>query len=275
MLDEKLLSFNQVTVLEQWSLEQAVEGLKRHNISAISVWRDKLKECGVAKGCKLVRNSGLAVTGLCSGGLLTSPDGGEARAALDEARSAIDETAELNATCLVFVAGGVDPRDKDIKATRARVVDRLAELIPYARKANVTIGLEPLHPMVCGLRSVLSTVGLANDWCDQLDAEDVLGIAVDTYAVWWDPNLEAEIKRAGKRICAFHVNDWLPNTQDIRLDRGMMGDGIIDIPGIRKMVEATGYSAHREVEIFSARDWWRRDPDEVVRIVKERYQTSV
>ena len=275
MLDEKLLSINQATLLEQWSLEQLVEGLLRHNVPAISVWRDKLKECGVAKGVKLVRDSGLAVTGLCSGGLLTTPDEAEGKAALDEARRAIDETAELNARCLVFVAGGVDPRDKDLKATRARCLDRVAELVPYARAAKVTIGLEPLHPMVCSLRSVLSTVGLANDWCDALGAEDVVGIAVDTYAVWWDPNLETEIKRAGKRICGFHVNDWLPVTQDVRLDRGMMGDGVIDIPGIRKMVEDAGYTGHREVEIFSANNWWKRDPDEVVTIIKERYQTAV
>jgi sugar phosphate isomerase/epimerase len=275
MLDEKLLSLNQVTVLEQWSLEQVVAGVQRHGIQAISVWRDKLKECGVAKGVKLVRDSGLAVSGLCSGGLLTTPEKSEVAAAMDEAKRAIDETAELGARCLVFVAGGMDARDKSVANTRARVLDRLGELVPYARAAKVTIGLEPLHPMVCALRSVLSTVGLANDWCDALGAEDVVGIVVDTYAVWWDPNLEAEIKRAGKRICAFHVNDWLPDTQDLRLDRGMMGDGLIDIPGIRKMVEATGYIGHREVEIFSARNWWKRDPDEVLRIVKERYQTSV
>ena len=103
----------------------------------------------------------------------------------------------------------------------------------------------------------------------------MFGIAVDTYAVWWDPDLEREIARAGKRIIGFHVNDWLTDTQDLRLDRGMMGDGVIDIAGIRRMVEATGYTGHREVEIFSQRNWWKRDPDEVIRIVKERYQTSV
>jgi sugar phosphate isomerase/epimerase len=122
---------------------------------------------------------------------------------------------------------------------------------------------------------VLSTVKLANEWCDALAAEDTVGIAIDTYAVWWDPELEAQIARAGKRICAFHVSDWLPDTQDLRLDRGMMGDGVIDIPAIRRMVEAAGYTGHREVEIFSARNWWKRDPDEVVRTVVERYRTAV
>jgi sugar phosphate isomerase/epimerase len=151
----------------------------------------------------------------------------------------------------------------------------LATLVPDTRAAGGRLALEPLHHMICATRSVISTIKLANDWCDALGAEDVVGIAVDTYAVWWDPELEAGIARAGKRICAFHISDWLPDTQDLRLDRGMMGDGVIDIPAIRRMVEAAGYTGQREVEIFSARNWWKRDPDEVVRVVKERYQTTV
>lgn len=274
MPDDKLLSINQVTLMPR-SFEETVAAVARHNIRAISIWREKLHECGLTKARQLLQNEGLAISGLCFAGLITSPDAGEAAKAMDEVRRAIDEAAELQARCLVFVAGGVDPRDKDIKTTRARALDRIAELIPYARSAKVTLGLEPLHPMICATRSVLSTVGLANDWCDALGAEDVVGIAVDTYAVWWDPNLEDEIKRAGKRICAFHISDWLPDTQDLRLDRGMMGDGVIDIPGIRRMVEAAGYTGHCEVEIFSARNWWKRDPDDVLRTVKERFQTSV
>jgi len=175
----------------------------------------------------------------------------------------------------VFVAGGVDPGDKDVKAARARALEGLAELVPHARALKIKIALEPLHPMICAHRSVLSTVKLANQWCDALKAEDVVGIAVDTYAVWWDPDLEESISRAGKRICAFHVSDWLVDTQDLRLDRGMMGDGVIDIPGIRRMVEKAGYAGYREVEIFSARNWWKREGDEVLSVVKERYQTAV
>lgn len=275
MPDENLLSINQVTVLEQWSLREAIEGLVRHGVRGISVWRDKMHELGVEQAARLLDDHGMEVSGLCFAGLITSPEPAEAAAALDEVRRAIDEAAAIRARCLVFVAGGVDARDKDIDAARARAVERLAELIPHARAAGVCLGLEPLHPMICSNRSVLSTVGLANDWCDTLDAEDVLGIAVDTYAVWWDPDLAGQIARAGSRICALHVSDWLPDTQDIRVDRGMMGDGVIDIPAIRAMVEAASYSGFCEVEIFSARNWWKRDPDEVVRVVKERYQTAV
>jgi len=275
MLDEALLSINQVTLMQQWSLRQAIEGLTRHGLRGISIWRDKLHEMPLEEAVRLVGDYGMTVSGLCFAGLITSPDRAEAAKARDEVRRAIDEAAALKARCLVFVAGGVDPRDKDIRSARGRALDGLASLVPHARAAGVRLGLEPLHPMICATRSVLSTIKLANEWCDALAAEDAVGIAVDTYAVWWDPELEAGIARAGKRICAFHVSDWLPDTQDLRLDRGMMGDGVIDIPAIRRMVEAAGYTGQREVEIFSARNWWKRDADEVIRVIRERYQTAV
>ena len=275
MLEERLLSINQVTLMQQWSLRQAIEGLARHDVRATSIWRDKLHEMSTSEAARMLADHGMAVSGLCFAGMITAPDAAARSAAHDEVRRAIDEAAELKARCLVFVAGGVDPGDKDIKSARARALDGLARLIPAARAAGVRLALEPLHPMICATRSVLSTVKLANEWCDRLGAEDVVGIAIDTYAVWWDPELEAEIGRAGRRIAAFHISDWLVDTQDLRLDRGMMGDGVIDIPAIRRMVEAAGYAGHREVEIFSARNWWKRDADEVVRTIKERYQTAV
>ncbi len=275
MLDDGLLSINQVTVLPQWSLAECIAGLARHEVSGISVWREKLHETGVAEAARLIESQGLSVSGLCFAGMITATEAAEAARALDEVRRAIDEAAAIKARCLVFVAGGVDPRAKDLAATRARALERVAALIPHARQAGVMIALEPLHPMLCGHRSVLSTLGIVNDWCDALDADDAIGIAVDTYAVWWDPDLEAQIARAGRRICAFHISDWLADTRDLRLDRGMMGDGLIDIPAVRRMVQEAGYEGQFEVEIFSQRNWWKRDPDEVVRVVKERFQTAV
>lgn len=275
MLDERLLCLHQVTLLQQWSLPQFIDGMVRHGIGAVAVWRDRLTECGIDEAARRLADSGLSVVSLCAAGLVTSPVAAEATQAVDAVRRAIDEAVAIRAGNLMFVTGAVDPRDKDIAGTRARVLERLAELAPHARAAGMRIALEPLHPMACGLRSVLNSLKLANDWCDALDADDVFGIAVDTYAVWWDPDLAQEIARAGRRICNFHISDWLADTRDLRLDRGMMGDGLIDLPGIRAMVEAAGYAGHREIEIFSERDWWRRDPDEVIRIVKERYQTAV
>jgi sugar phosphate isomerase/epimerase len=275
MLDERLLNVHQVTVREQWTTRQFVDGMVRHKIGSVALWRDKLTDMSAAEAGRMVNGEGITVTSLCAAGLLTAHQPAEGQKAMDELRRAIDDTAAVGAANLMFVAGGVDPKDKSVKDARARALERLSTLTPYIRAAGIKIAVEPLHPMTCATRSVISTIGIANDWCDALGAEDVYGIAVDTYAVWWDPNLEKELKRAGKRIIGFHINDWLPVTTDLRLDRGMMGDGLIDIRGIRKMIEDTGYQGPREVEIFSERDWWKRDPDEVIGIIKARYQTAV
>ncbi len=269
------LCINQVTVLKQWTLPEFLAGARAHNIHTISIWRDKLKEAGVADTVRRLADSDYRIWSLCAGGLLTPLQTAAGKAALDEAKRALDDTAAIGAGCLMFVGGGLDPADKDLRATRARVLERLGELVPHARSCGVKIALEPLHPMVCGTRSVLSTTKLANDWCDALNADDVVGIALDTYAIWWDPDLETEITRAGRRIIAFHVNDWLADTTDLRLDRGMMGDGLIDIKAIRRAVDAAGYAGPIEVEIFSERNWWQRDPNEVIATVKERFLSAV
>lgn len=274
MADLAKLSIHQVTLLQQCTTPQFIETMAHHDVRCASLWRDKVREHGVERTAALVADSGITMSGYCFGGLVTSPDAREAARARDDVRRALDEAAALGAPCLVFVAGGVDPAEKSIANARTRALDGIADLIPHARSVGVKLAIEPLHPMICATRSVLSTVGQANRWCDKLAADDIVGIAVDTYAVWWDPDLEAEIARAGKRICAFHVSDWLVDTQDLRFDRGMMGDGVIDIPGIRAMVERTGFDGWVEVEIFSQRNWWKRDTDEVVETIQERFESA-
>jgi len=273
-LDERLLGFHQVNVLQKWTMQQFIDGMQRHGIGAVAIWRDKLREHGAPGVARMLKGTGLQVLSLCASGLIATPDLAEATAAIDELKRAVDDAATIGAGSLMFITGGVDPRDKRLELTRRRALERLGGLTSYVRSAGIKIAIEPLHPMAC-TRSIINSIKTANDWCDALQAEDVFGIAVDTYAVWWDPDLPQELVRAGKRICNFHVADWLADTQDLRLDRGMPGDGLIDLPSIRLMVEAAGYTGHREVEIFSARNWWQRDPEEVIRIVKERYQTAV
>ena len=275
MPDESNLSIHQATTLEQWSFEQSVQGYARHGIRAIGVWRDKLLEYGVRRGAKLLRETGMTVSDYSPGGLLTQLGDGAFQQRLDENRRIIDEAAEIGAPCVVIISGGVDDGSRDITRARARAKDGLASLIPHARAAGVTLGLEPLHPMLCALRSVLTSLQMTNDWCDELDADDTLGVVVDVYNLWWEPSLAQEIARAAGRICTFHVSDWLRDTCDLRLDRGMIGDGVIDIRTIRTMVEAAGYTGHNEVEIFSARNWWRRDADDVVQTVMERCQACL
>ena len=275
MLDESRLAIHQVTFHDQWSFRECVEGLARHGVFQTAVWREKLQAVGVSEAAKILRDNGMRVTGLSVGGLATSPDPVEWQAAVDENRRVLEEASVIGADHVVTISGGLVGDSKDLNGARDRTLEALEQMLRDARGSGVKIGIEPLHPMMCAGRAVLCTLEQANDWCDVLGDEESVGIVVDTYSVWWDPNMEREIEVAGPRICAFHVNDWLQDTRDLRLDRGMPGDGVIDIRAIRQAVESAGYRGACEVEIFSARNWWQRDPDEVVRIIKDRFRKHV
>ena len=269
--DPAAIALNTVTVREQWKLAQAVEGCIRHGIGGITVWRHEVAELGLSAAARLLHSSGLVVTGLARGGPFPWGDARGRCAAIEDTRRAIDEAAELHARCLILVVGGLPAGSKDLPGARRMVRDAIGEVLYYARRSSVPLALEPFHPMYCADRSCISTLREANDLCDELG--EGLGIAVDVYHIWWDPSLDTEIQRAGKtRLLAFHLSDWLVPTTDLALDRGMMGDGIIDIPRIRAVMEASGFEGFHEVEIFSARNWWRRDPDEVLAICKQRHQ---
>jgi sugar phosphate isomerase/epimerase len=264
------LCIHQVTLMESCDFRQSLECLARNSVTSTAVWRAKLEEIGVGSAARLLADTGVQAVSLCAGGLLTEPGAAASRAALDDNRRWLDAAAAIGAATMVTLTGGLPQGSRDLDAARQRAKERLVGLLPHARAAGVRLALEPLHPMVCGYRSVISTLAEANDWLDEIGAGDELGIALDSYAVWWEAGLGAEIARAGARILNFHCADWLPDTGDVRLDRGMPGDGLIDNRGIWRMVKATGFAGPIEVEIFSARNWWKRDPDEVVRTVKER-----
>jgi sugar phosphate isomerase/epimerase len=204
--------------------------------------------------------------------MFTSFDRAGLAHALDDNRRAVDEAAALGARCLVLVAGGLAPGSRDIDAARALVADGIAALLPQARAAGVPLAIEPLHPMYAADRACINTLAQANDLCDALG--DGVGVAIDVYHVWWDPDLAREIARAGGagRILAFHICDWLVPTTDLLLDRGMMGDGVIDLPRIRAAVEEAGYDGFCEVEIFSRENWWKRPGEAVLATCIERYQ---
>ena len=273
--DTALLSLNTATVQAQWTLAQCIEGCARHGIGGIAPWRDKLAECGAARAALLIRDAGLRVTGLCRGGMFPAATPAGRQAALDDNRKAVDDAATIGAECLILVVGGLPDGSKDIAGARMQVRDGIAALLEHSRAAGVPLAIEPLHPMYAADRACVNTLKQANDLCDALG--DGVGVAVDVYHVWWDPDLEAEIARAGAagRILGFHASDWLVPTTDLLLDRGMMGDGVIDIPKIRGWVEAAGYDGASEVEIFSKDTWWRRDADDVLATCVQRHQTAV
>ncbi|MGX1615428.1 sugar phosphate isomerase/epimerase family protein [Micromonospora chalcea] len=263
------LSLNQRTT-QRWSVAEAVDGCVRAGIAAIGLWREPVAEIGVPAAARLVTDAGLRVSSLCRGGFLTAADVAGRAAALADNRRAIDEAAALSAACLVLVVGGLPPGSRDLPGARQRVADALAELAPYAGERGVRLALEPLHPMYCADRAVLSTLGQALDLAEAFPAEQV-GVVVDTFHVWWDPDVWRQIARAGPRIASFQVCDFLtPLPADVLLGRGMMGDGHIDFPPLRRAVEAAGYTGDVEVEIFNA-EVWATDPDQVLATMIARY----
>jgi sugar phosphate isomerase/epimerase len=274
------LSINTATVRKQWALPEIIAGCARRGIRMISPWRDQVAAAGLKETSQRLRDAGIALSGYCRGGMFSAADRTGRKAALDDNKRAVDEALALGAPCLVLVVGGLpkggDGRivSKDIAGAREMVRDGTGELLEYARPAGMPLAIEPLHPMYAADRACVNTMAHANDLCDELGGS--LGIAVDVYHVWWDPALRREIERAGGhsgRLLAFHICDWLVPTTDLLLDRGMMGDGVIDIPLIRSWMEAAGYRGPHEVEIFSASNWWNRDPDEVLATCVERHRT--
>lgn len=268
------LSINLATVREQWGFAEAVDGCLRHGITAIAPWREQIAKIGLAEASRIVHQNNLHLTGLCRGGFFPAATADKRAAAIDDNRHAVDEAAELGADCLVLVVGGLPENSRDIVAARQMVVDGLDALLPHARACNLPLAIEPLHPMYAGDRACVNTLGQALDICEILGPG--IGVAIDVYHVWWDPNLAAQIVRAGKMnaILAHHICDWLVPTRDMLTDRGMMGDGVIDLPAIRRMVEAAGVKPKQEVEIFSAQNWWLKPGDEVLKTCIERYENN-
>ncbi len=263
------LAINQATVRQQWTLGQAIEGCAQHAVSALGVWRDKLHETGLRAARAQLLDAGVRVSGLCRGGMFHDAVEHGWDAMLDDNKRAIEEAATLDADCLVLVVGGLAKGDASLSDARRRTHDALVQLTPIARAAGVRLAIEPLHPMYAADRACVNTLGQALDLCDALG--EGVGVAIDVYHVWWDPELEAQIARAGQRIFAYHICDWLSPTEDMLLDRGMMGDGVINLREIRTWIEQAGYRGYHEVEIFSARNWWKRDADDVLRICAQRF----
>lgn len=269
------LSINSATT-KKWTLAQVVDGCVNAGIPAIGPWRDRVEEAGLDKAARLIKDAGLRVSSLCRGGFLTAPDAEGQAAALADNRAAILEAVALDTRELFLVVGGLAPGEKDVVAARRRVADRLADLVPFAEENGVRLVLEPLHPMYAADRALISTLGQALDLAAPFDASAV-GVAVDTFHVWWDPDLKAQIERAGRenRIASYQVCDFnMPIAADPLLSRGYMGDGVVDFATIGTWVRDAGYSGDIEVEIFN-QDIWDTDGNAVLSTVKERYAELV
>jgi sugar phosphate isomerase/epimerase len=281
--DHRWLSLNTATVRRQGDLAEIIEACMRHGIRAIDPWREQVAAVGLERAVRAVRDAGLELSGYCRGGMFVA-DASRRIEVRDDNRRAVDEAKALGAPCIVLVAGGLpqysrpgSAPSRNIGEARAQVHDAIAEMLEYARAATMPLAIEPLHPAYAADRACVNTTKQALDICDALDPKrtGALGVALDVYHIWWDPELKPQIARAGKeRLLAFHVCDWLVPTRDILNDRGMMGDGVIDIRSVRSAVEAQGFGGYCEVEIFS-NAWWDKPIDEVFQTCIERHRSVV
>ena len=282
-LNHELLSINTATVRKQWALDRIIEECARRDIRAISPWRDQVAAVGIERVEQALRATGIRLSGYCRGGFFPAADAAGLRAALDDNRRAIDEARQLEAPCLVLVVGSLpgaltgSPAYHDIARARNEVRDGIAASLEYARQVGMPLAIEPLHPMQAAERACINTLEQALDLCDELDPGQtgMLGVAADLYHIWWDPKLQSQIERAGaKRLLAYHVCDWLTPTRDLLNDRGMMGDGVIELKKCRQWMEHAGYQGFAEVEIFSEH-WWSQPGEIVLDTCIARHKTVV
>lgn len=270
-------AINTATLGFQAPISEVIEAVARAGFGAIAPWRREVEGGDVKAIARQIRDAGLAVPGYCRSTYIPAADKAGFDANIEANRRAISDAAVLGAKSFVMVVGGLAAGSKDIAAARAQVADATGQLLGHARACGVRLALEPLHPVYAADRSCLSLLSEALDMCEAVEGatdDPWLGVCVDVYHVWWDPNLRRDMARAAGRILGFHVCDWLVPTADVLNDRGMMGDGVIDVPGIRSMAEDAGYAGFVEIEIFSAANWWKRPMVETLGVCGERLATA-
>ncbi|MCU0472963.1 MAG: sugar phosphate isomerase/epimerase [Bacteroidales bacterium] len=256
-----------------WNIEEAAKNYSANGVKGITVWRDALTGRNLKKTGDMLHKHNLSVVSLCRGGFFPGKEYSRRKAAIDDNRRAIEEAFELGTNLIVLVCGA-DP-SQSLEDSRKQIFEGISTIIPEAKAAGVKLAIEPLHPMYADSRSAINTMAQANDLAETLNSPWV-GVAVDVYHVWWDPNLEKEIVRCGnnKSLLAFHVCDWKTPTADMLNDRGLMGEGCIPIRKIRSWVEASGFNGFNEVEIFSA-EYWKTDQSVFLKNIITAYKTYV
>ena len=255
--------------LKSWNLDYLAAQLSQSGIGGVSVWRDTLQDRNIYNTGQMLRSHGLEIVSLVRGGFFPSADEQKRKQAIDENKMAIDEAAALECHMIVLVCGA-DP-GQSLDRSLAQIKDGIETIVPYAKAAGVKLAIEPLHPMYADTRSAINTMKRANEVAEYFQ-DDHVGVAVDVYHLWWDPDLKSEILRCGKNnnLFAFHICDWLSPTVDMLNDRGLMGEGCIDVRQIRGWVEQTGFDGYHEVEVFSER-WWESDQQTYFEKIKQAY----
>ncbi|WP_244851027.1 sugar phosphate isomerase/epimerase [Caballeronia sp. SL2Y3] len=270
-------SVNTATLGHRDPIDVTIDRIAAAGFGGVAPWRHEVEAADVSKIAKQIRALDLKVTGYCRSTYFPASTREQRQANIQSNVRALNDAAELDAQCFVMVVGGLPEGSRDLSAARMQVQDGIGALMEEARKVAVPLAIEPLHPMYAGERSVVSTIDQAHAIARELDPNNngFLGVAVDVYHCWWDPHLESALTSIGNdnRILAYHVSDWLVPTTDLLLDRGMMGDGVIDLKRFRQSLENAGYNGMVEVEIFSRDNWWKLPPEQALQTCAERLQS--
>lgn len=253
-----------------WSLQECIREYEQAGVRGITVWRDCLHAAGIADARAMLEQSGLKVISLCRGGFFPAVTKEERQKAIDENRTIIEEAAAIGAPLIVLVCGAQP--GIPLAEARRQIQDGIAAVLPDAAAANVKLAIEPLHPMYADSRSAVNTLRQANDMVEVL-ASPYVGVTIDVYHLWWDSELEEEIRRAHNWLFSFHVSDWRTPTRDLLNDRTLMGKGCIPIRQIRGWVEQAGFDGFLEVEIFS-NEYWSWDQREFLREICRAYRMT-
>lgn len=269
LADTSKLCIHTITT-KPWNIGEAAKHFSAAGVKGITVWRDTLARRNIQQTGQMLRDYDLRIVSLCRGGFFPSKEGNKRQLSIDDNRRAIEEAHQLGTSMIVLVCGA-DP-GQPLEESRKQIRDGIATVLPDAQAAGVKLAIEPLHPMYADSRSAINTIGQANDMAEELNSPWV-GVAVDVYHLWWDPNLEKQIKRCGENgnLSAFHICDWKTPTVDMLNDRGLMGEGCIPIKKIRSWVEATGFDGFNEVEIFS-NIYWKEDQEEFLQKIIKAYK---
>lgn len=273
MIAKDLTDFSRLCIhtitTKPWSIETAARNFSEKGIKGITVWRDALTGRDIRSTGTMLRDLNLDIVSLCRGGFFPNISKSERALAIDDNKRAIDEAFHLGAPMIVLVCGASP--EQPLSESRKQIAEGIEAILPHAAAANVRLAIEPLHPMYADSRSAINTMEQANDLAEQLNSH-LVGVAIDVYHLWWDPYLKREIERCGKNehIFAFHVCDWKTPTNDLLLDRGLMGEGCINIREIRSWVEQAGFSGYNEVEIFSEK-YWAGDQEVFLNNITEAY----
>ena len=266
----ELCAVNTATFGFQLPLTNVIDEVARAGFGAIAPWRREVEGRDVEAIAKQIRDAGLKVTGYCRSTFFTAELESDRKAAIEDNKRAIQDAAALGAANFALVVG----TSRNLREARQHVADGIAALLPTAKSLGVKLAIEPLHPVYAADRACINTLAQALALCDEIN-DSTVGVLIDAYHVWWDPALEPSVAAARGRILGFHVSDWLMPVRDVLNDRGMMGDGVLDLPYLRGLVEGAGYDSFVEVEIFSSENWWKRPMSETCRVMKERLFTRV